>query len=230
MTLLSLWLAGVLIAFSPCILPALPLIVAASLQKHPLGPIMMAIGLIIGFVIMGTGLYVLSQWLSLPAYQWRLVAATFFIIFGIMMLMPTLNGGWLSKLSNWAHDLTGKADELGAFGQILIGALLGVIWSPCVGPALGAIFVLVATQGSSVYAAFCFAVFAFGASIPLLIISYGGRYWVMSSSHILRYSNQVLGGILLFLGLSVLLQLDLWLQSQLLSVLPDFWLNAVTEY
>ena len=55
MTILSLWLAGILIAFSPCILPALPLIVAASLQKHPFGPIMMAIGLIVGFVLMGTG-------------------------------------------------------------------------------------------------------------------------------------------------------------------------------
>ena len=230
MTILSLWLAGILIAFSPCILPALPLIVAASLQKHPFGPIMMAIGLIVGFVLMGTGLYLVSQWLSLPSYQWRSVAAIFFVIFGLMMLLPSWHGSWLSQLSNKAHQLTGKADELGMVGQFLIGALLGVIWSPCVGPALGAIFVLVATQGSSLYAAFCFTVFAFGASIPLLIISYGGRYWVMSSSHLLRYSNQVLGGLLLFLGLAVLLQLDLWLQSQLLSILPEFWLNAVTEY
>ena len=230
MSLLTLWLAGVLIAFSPCILPALPLIVAASIQRHPLGPIMMALGLIIGFVVMGTGLYILSQWLSLPSYQWRLVAAGFFVIFGLMMLLPSWHGTWLSRLADKAHQLTGKADEMGMVGQVLIGCLLGIIWSPCVGPALGAIFVMVATQGSSLYAALCFAIFAFGASIPLLIISYGGRYWIMSSSHILKYSNQILGGLLLVLGLAVLFQIDLWIQSELLTILPESWLNVVTEY
>ncbi|MEE2769857.1 MAG: cytochrome c biogenesis CcdA family protein [Pseudomonadota bacterium] len=230
MSLLTLWLAGVLIAFSPCILPALPLIVAASIQRHPLGPIMMALGLIIGFVVMGTGLYILSQWLSLPSYQWRLVAAGFFVIFGLMMLLPSWHGTWLSRLADKAHQLTGKADEMGMVGQVLIGSLLGIIWSPCVGPALGAIFVMVATQGSSLYAALCFAIFAFGASIPLLIISYGGRYWIMSSSHILKYSNQILGGLLLVLGLAVLFQIDLWIQSELLTILPESWLNVVTEY
>lgn len=230
MTFFTLWLAGVLIAFSPCILPALPLIVAASLQRHRFGPIIMALGLIIGFMVMGTGLYVLAQWLSIPSYQWRGIAATLFIIFGLMLLLPQLRFTWLNVLSTKAHHYANKSDELGVFGQLIIGFLLGIIWSPCVGPALGAIFVLVATQGSYAYAALCFATFAFGASIPLLILSYGGRYWVMSSKNILSHSNQILGTLLIILGVSVLLQIDLWLQAQILSVLPEFWLNWVTEY
>lgn len=230
MTFLSLWLGGVLIAFSPCILPALPLIVAASLQRHPLGPMMMAFGLMIGFVFMGTILYMLSHWLSFSSYEWRWVAALIFILLGGMILIPDWHASILSPISNKAHQLTIKADELGIYGQIIIGFLLGIVWSPCVGPALGAIFVLVATQGSSLYAAFSFAVFALGAAMPLLLIAYGGRHWVMKSNSVLRHSNQIMGGVLLLLGISVILQLDLWLQAILIRVLPDFWLNAVTAY
>ena len=63
----------------------------------------------------------------------------------------------------------------GLGGQFALGALLGVAWAPCTGPALGAALGLAAQTGTATQAAFVKAAFALGAALPLLALSLAAR-------------------------------------------------------
>jgi len=59
----------------------------------------------------------------------------------------------------------------GLGGQFALGAVLGVAWTPCTGPALGAARGLAAQTGTATQAAFVMAAFALGAALSLLALS-----------------------------------------------------------
>jgi cytochrome c-type biogenesis protein len=230
MDLITLWLAGVLIVFSPCILPVLPLIIAASLQVHRLGPLLMTIGLIIGFVLAGTLFYILSHSFHLPNQIWRYIAAGLLIILGILMCSHTQVQWLWSDTVNQANVLADQAQGLGLGGQVMIGMLLGVIWSPCIGPALGAVVLVMMQAQSTLTAGLGFMVFALGTAFPILCFSYGGRMWVRRFAPYLMHSLPIMGYICIFIGVMILTSMDQWLQIKALSILPDRWLALVTRY
>lgn len=230
MNYITLWLAGVLIVFSPCILPVLPLIIAASLQVHRLGPLLMTIGLIIGFVLAGTMFYILSQLFHFPHDVWRYLAACILIVLGLLMCSHARIQWLWSGTVNQANQLADQAQGLGLVGQVMIGMLLGIIWSPCIGPALGAVVVVMMQEQSTLLAGFGFMVFAMGAACPILCLSYGGRMWIKRFAPYLMHSLTVIGYICILIGLMILTSLDQWLQTQALSRLPDSWLSVITYY
>lgn len=76
----------------------------------------------------------------------RLVAAALLIGLGVILLAPELQarvaaaGGPISDRLSAAF---GEGARGGMFGQFGVGLLLGAVWSPCVGPTLGASLVLI---------------------------------------------------------------------------------------
>ena len=57
-------LGGLLTAFSPCVLPVLPIVIGRSLQTHRYGPIALVTGMISGFAIAGSLLGFASLWFT----------------------------------------------------------------------------------------------------------------------------------------------------------------------
>lgn len=231
--MLSLFLAGLFIAFSPCILPALPIIGATALQKNKFGPIITAAGLIFGFVLMGVVLKSIALLFSFSADLWRLFAAILLIILGLLALVSRyfmLLHYMIMPLLGVANDLSEKAHKRGLYGQFCIGMLLGVIWMPCVGPALGGVMVMIAHDPHYLSAIISLAVFGLGASIPLLLCSYGLHYGLRPFHAISEYVELVFGVILIIAGGMILFKLDLYLQALILSHLPQWWLNLITRF
>jgi cytochrome c biogenesis protein CcdA len=68
---------------------------------------------------------------------------------------------------------------LGVGGQFLVGVLLGAVWSPCVGPTLGAASVLAAQRGDLASVAGVMITFGLGATLPLLLLSRVSREVLM---------------------------------------------------
>lgn len=164
------FLAGVLSTLSPCVLPLLPLVLGAAASAHRAG----ADALALSFTAAGLFVASVGFAIGLDGDIFRTGSAILLGLIGIVLLSETLQerlalvtGG----MSNSGHRLLRRLSPNGISGQFVIGAALGLVWSPCVGPALGAASLL-ASQGKDLggVAAVMLA-FGLGAALPLLAIA-----------------------------------------------------------
>ena len=142
MTALALaFAAGILSILSPCVLPLVPIVLGAAVTAHPLGAVALASGLTLSFTGLGLLLALVGFGLGIDAGMFRFAAAAIMIALGAVLLVPS----WQARLagaggpfSAWADRQFGGFATSGLAGQFGIGLLLGAVWSPCVGPTLGA--------------------------------------------------------------------------------------------
>jgi cytochrome c-type biogenesis protein len=120
---------------------------------------------------------------------------------------------------------------VGLKGQFALGLLLGAVWSPCVGPTLGAASVLAAQGKDLGQVALVMLVFGLGAALPLLLIG------MLSRAAMLRWRNRLmeagkggkmlLGGLLVAVGLFIVTGLDKRLETIIVQASPA-WLTELT--
>src|SRR5712691_6014393 len=140
-------IAGILSTLSPCVLPLVPIVVGAAMGEHRYGPVALAAGLSLSFVAIGLFVATFGFAAGLDQDLFRSIAAVILIVVGGVLLMPR----WQAQLAtaagpvgNWAQSRAGGFSARGLGGQFIVGLLLGAVWSPCVGPTLGAASVLAA--------------------------------------------------------------------------------------
>jgi len=230
------FVAGLLTSLSPCILPVLPLVVGSALQKHRLGPVVLCSGLVFSFVLAGLLLAQTGTILGADTSSLRLITGVLLFGAGIFLLVPKC-GDYLSRLLS---PLSGKAESVVAriapnslLGEFIIGSLLGIIWSPCSGPTLGAASAFALQSETLFKAAIIMLTFGVGASLPLLIVAYGSRELVLGSGRakVLFASStgkKVFGVLLLFVGVLLLSGLDKVLEALFLDYAPG-WLVDLTS-
>jgi cytochrome c-type biogenesis protein len=119
----------------------------------------------------------------------------------------------------------------GLLGQFVLGALLGVVWSPCVGPALGAAVAL-ASQGEQLAQVTpVMASFGIGASLLLVALGFLSREamakWRGRLLQAGRGGKKLLGAVMLTLGAFILSGLDKQAEIWLLDHAPP-WLIRLT--
>lgn len=178
LTLGAAFLAGVLTILSPCILPILPIVVGAASSEHRLGPVALALGLATGFAALGLFIATIGFSLGLDPAIFRSTSAILLLSFGLILLIPAAQRhmqAMLAPVGTWASNRTSGVRGGGFAGQYGLGLLLGAVWSPCVGPTLGAA-TLLASQGEALgEAGLVMLLFGIGISIPLLAIGLTGR-------------------------------------------------------
>lgn len=221
LTLGAAFLAGILTILSPCILPILPIVLGAASSEHRLGPVALALGLATGFA--GLGLFVATIGFSLgidPAI-FRTISAVLLLGFGLILLFPPAQRRMqavLAPIGNWANNRSSNVRGNGFAGQFGLGLLLGAVWSPCVGPTLGAA-TLLASQGEGLaQAALIMLLFGIGISIPLLGLGLAGRQILARMrgglGRAASYGKLLLGGGMTLAGILVLTgwdkQAEIW--------------------
>jgi cytochrome c-type biogenesis protein len=77
----------------------------------------------------------------------------------------------MNRMSNAGNRLLQQMSLGGTGGQFFVGAALGMVWSPCVGPTLGAASLLAAQGKDLVGVAAVMLAFGFGTALPLLLIA-----------------------------------------------------------
>ena len=140
MTLILAFAAGLLTLINPCVLPVLPLVLAASLQASRLGPLALAAGLSAAFVTVGLTLGLAGAALGLTDEAVAQAGALALTGFGLLLVIPAANRGFAFATTGIGSRADRGIDRIGPGGagrQFLGGLLLGAVWSPCVGPTLG---------------------------------------------------------------------------------------------
>ena len=234
MTLIFAFLAGLLTLINPCVLPVLPIVLASALQAHRLGPVALAAGMSLSFTAFGLTIALAGQSLGLSERLLTQTAAVLMVAFGLTLLVPRFNmafAGATAGLAARADHSIDAVDRTGLRGQALTGALLGAVWSPCVGPTLGGAISL-ASQGQSLgWAAAIMFSFALGVSAVILILAYGTRAALQRRKATLQAlaarSKPVMGGILVTVGLILFFQLQQDFEAWAISVLP-VWLQDLS--
>ncbi len=227
-------LAGLLSILSPCVLPLLPLVLGAAASQHRFGPALLALGVALSFVAIGLFVATIGFSIGLDNSVFRLVAAALMLVAGLVLIAPPLQ----EKLAAAAGPLSDRIDSAfrgapatGALGQFGLGLVLGAVWSPCVGPTLGAASVLAARGENLGQVAATMSAFGLGAALPLLALGALSRQLMLRwRDQLLRagkYAKQALGALLILLGGLILAGLDKSVEAALVSASPA-WLTDLT--
>lgn len=227
--------AGALTILSPCVLPLVPIVLGSAAQAHRYGPLALAGGLVASFT--GVGFAVATLGTGLDGDLVRQAGAVLLLAAGLVLLIPAIQARIeraLSPIADWASRQQGGLVRFGLAGQAGIGVLLGLVWSPCVGPTLGAATVL-AAQGRDLGAvAVTMAAFGLGIATVLLILAtatqsllkrWRGR--LMSAG---GNGKRILGGLLAVVAVLILTGGDHIAEGLILSVSPQWLINATTAF
>mgnify|MGYP001799584912 FL=1 len=232
MEFLFAYLAGLLTLINPCVIPVLPIVLASAVQADRRGPLALAAGMSVSFVILGVSVTAFGHVIGLTVDTLAQIGAWMMIAFGLLLLVPqgaALMTAATSGLSARADAGIDDLDQHSLRGQFAGGALLGAVWSPCIGPTLGGAIAL-ASQGQNLgHVTLIMTAFALGVSSIILGLAYGARGAMGRNTARLRQiaqaSRPILGAAFLLVGLGLLLQwnhaAEIWLLDRMPAWLID---------
>ncbi len=219
------WLAGIVGIASPCVWPLVPVVMSAAVNGGRTGSWFLGLGLSTAFAVAGTGVVWLLLNLGLDPELLRYAAAATLVFVALTILVKALGDRVMRSLSRLVgRSAAGHArDARSPAGQFALGALLGFVWLPCVGPTLGAAITL-ASLGQDMPMAAAI-MFSFGAGTAMALLLAG----TISGSVLARWKPGVIAqagssrrGALLVLGVMVLTGVDRMLGAWSLRWLPDW--------
>ena len=228
------FVAGILSTLSPCVLPLVPAILAAAVAEHRLAPLALAGGVAISFAAIGLFIATIGFSIGLDMVLFRTIAAILRVAVGAVLLMPRLQLQFATAagpVANWTEAHFGRFSTAGIGGQFGVGVLMGAVWTPCVGPTLGAIS-LMAARGENLFeVSTAMLAFGIGTAAPLLVLG------LLSRESLLRWRGGMaktastlkimLGLLMVAMGGLTLTGLDRPIQAALIEWMPA-WLTALT--
>jgi cytochrome c biogenesis protein CcdA len=156
------------------------------------------------------------------------------IALGVVLLVPRVQAQLAlagAPLANWGERHFGGSANSGLAGQASVGLLLGALWSPCVGPTLGAASILAAQGRDLGEVGAIMLAFGLGAGLPLAALG------LLSREAVLRWRTRLSSGsarakaafaiVLVAIGVLVLSGLDKRVETLLVDKSPQ-WLTELT--
>ncbi len=173
-------LGGIISFLSPCVLPIVPPYLAymsgvsvtdisegrSSQARVMLPATFFVLGLSTVFLFLGFTASAIGT-LFLQYQGWfNTVAGLLVMVFGAHFI-GVYRIGFLDREAR--IDVGDKGGS--AFGAYILGLAFAFGWTPCIGPQLGAILSLAASEGSIAKGMTLLAVYAFGLGIPFLLVA-----------------------------------------------------------
>src|SRR4051812_21150970 len=216
------FVAGAATALSPCVLPVLPVVLAAGAgggRRRPLG---IVTGLTLSFTFATVALVYLIDALGLPDDLLRNLAIGVLLAFGVLLLVPAASArveAWLTRLAPSAR--AGDPDG-GFWSGLLVGLSLGFVYAPCAGPILAGVITVSASQSFTagrLAVAFAYGV---GSAVVLYALMLGGR---RATRRLSRHAGQLqtaTGVVMVLVAVLMLGGYDTRFQTAIASDLPSF--------
>lgn len=234
MELLFAYAAGLLTLINPCVLPVLPIVLVSALNASRMGPVALAAGMSVSFVVFGVLVTAFGSSIGLTQDRLAEIGAFLMIAFGIVLVVPmfarrfeTATAGFAAGADAQLSDI----DDSGLKGQFLGGLLLGAVWSPCIGPTLGGAIALASQGESLLWATLIMIFFALGVSTLILGLGFGAREAIRARTTALRglaeKSKPILGVTFIAVGLMLALKFHHVVEAWALDVMP-IWLQDLS--
>lgn len=234
MELLFAYAAGLLTLINPCVLPVLPIVLVSALNASRMGPVALAAGMSVSFVVFGVLVTAFGSSIGLTQDRLAEIGAFLMIAFGIVLVVPmfarrfeTATAGFAAGADAQLSDI----DDSGLKGQFLGGLLLGAVWSPCIGPTLGGAIALASQGESLLWATLIMIFFALGVSTLILGLGFGAREAIRARTTALRglaeKSKPILGVTFIAVGLMLALKFHHVIEAWALDVMP-IWLQDLS--
>jgi len=236
-SLVLAYIAGLVTLLSPCVLPLLPIILYSVLNEHRYGALLLALGLIISFTSTGFLLATIGLSMGLSQELLRQMAGATLIVFGSLLIIHPFYQKFsigavflISKPNNYIAQIQFK----GLWGQFALGLVLGLVWSPCVGPTLGSAISL-AAQGEDLLIAFLTMLFfAIGTVTPLVLLSKLSRPAIQRWKERMQKANVFLKPamaiVFIVVGLLFLTGFIFKLEAALINILPNGFIQFITKF
>ena len=221
--------AGLISFLSPCVLPLIPgyisYISGESLgdivdkqKKILLKTILFSLGFSLVFISFGATASFVGNLLLEYSNSLRIVAGLVIIIFSLQ-LIGILNLNFLNKekriyTKNYSNNL---------FFPLMVGAAFGFGWTPCIGPVLGSILALAATESSIGKGILLLSFYSLGLAIPFVLSGYGISKFLEFSKNFKKNIRRISisGGIILLItGILIITNKLQIIGYFLLEVLP----------
>ncbi|MGH1576644.1 cytochrome c biogenesis CcdA family protein [Planktotalea sp.] len=234
MELIFAYGAGLLTLINPCVLPVLPIVLATALQASRWGPVALAAGMSLSFVVLGVAVSAFGRAVGLNADSIAQAGAVLMVLFGIVLLVPRASAVFSTATAGVAARADSGLDEIdrsSLTGQFVGGMLLGAVWSPCVGPTLGGAISLASQGESLLWATAIMLFFALGVSSIILALGYGARSALQKRQAAMRKfaaaARPLLGAIFIAVGLMLFFKWHYVIESYLLDIMP-IWLQDLS--
>ena len=220
--------AGLISFLSPCVLPLIPgyisyisgssineLVEKKNIKLFPI--ILFTVGFSIVFIIFGAASTYLGQVLLQNSYELRVAAGLVIVILSLHII------GLINlKFLNYEKKIQTNI-KINFFSPILIGMAFAFGWTPCIGPILGSILILAATEESINKGLLLLFFYSLGLALPFILSGYLIQKFLIFSKNFKKNINLVskIGGIILLItGILILTNQLQALGYYLLNIFP----------
>ena len=199
--------AGFISFLTPCVLPIIPGYISYITGKNLneieqdktnvlIKTILFSIGFSVVFIILGATASAIGNLLLFLSNELRIAAGIIIILFSLQML-GVLNLNFL----NQEKRLETKSYKDNYAFPLVVGAAFAFGWTPCIGPVLGSILALSATEASVGTGVLLLSFYSLGLAIPFILSGYYMSRFLTTRKDFSKYYGRVTktGGVILFL-------------------------------
>ncbi|MDC0427086.1 cytochrome c biogenesis protein CcdA [Pelagibacteraceae bacterium] len=223
--------AGFISFLSPCVLPIIPGYVSYITGKKLdeieqnrkvvlLKTITFSLGFSFIFIILGIAASFIGNILIFFGKELRITAGIIIIIFSLNLL-GILNFNFLNQDKRFE---TGSYKDNYIF-PFVVGAAFAFGWTPCIGPVLGSILALSATEATIAKGIFLLSFYSLGLAVPFILSGYFMSVFLQSKKGVGKYYGRITkagGGILLITGLLIVTNQIQVISYYILTTFPFF--------
>lgn len=200
MFLIIAFLGGMISLLSPCTLPVIPLLFAGfqGQRRHILA---LFAGMIVMFTLVAMAVTVASEWIAEATIIGRWVALVILAIAALSLISPSFARRIAQPAVSVGNALNTRSGQTrGIASAFLAGLAVGLLWSPCAGPILGAIFSINIAGNSAIATGALLAAYGSGCALMLGLLIIGGRKLMAplrAKSALMERLRQAAGGVML---------------------------------
>ncbi len=205
--------AGFISFLTPCVLPIIPGYISyitgkdlSNIDKDKsvvlIKTILFSLGFSLVFIVLGAAASAIGNVLLFFSNELRIFAGLIIIIFSLQML-GLLNFSFL----NTEKRIQTRSNYKDNFAfPFIVGAAFAFGWTPCIGPVLGSIIALSATEATISKGILLLSFYSLGLAIPFILSGYYMSRFLSSKKGFGKYYNRITktgGTILLITGILI---------------------------
>ena len=204
--------AGFISFLTPCVLPIIPGYISYITGKNLneierdkqivlVKTILFSLGFSLVFIALGITVSTVGNILLFFSNELRIVAGIIIILFSLQMI-----GLFNFQFLNQEKRIQTKSYKDNYAFPFVVGSAFAFGWTPCIGPVLGSILALSATEASVSKGILLLSFYSLGLAIPFIASGYFMNKFLISKKGFGKYYNIITktgGGILLITGILI---------------------------